>query len=236
LTSSSFGYTVNSFLPVVRLRPHWRGLSFSEPVRVAVYIDWQNVYKAARSAFGLQALPNEFGNFSPFRLARLVASANGRGPQGELVRVEVHRGLPSSSHDPEGYGANRRQAAAWMRENEEIVIPRLRPLRYPRDRAEPPVEKGIDVQLALAAVEHVFRDVCDVAVVFSHDSDLLPAIELIARLTDASHVETASWRSATFSSRLRIPGRTGIYHHYLDRALFDAVATPINYAYRGEQR
>jgi hypothetical protein len=31
--------------------------------RVAVFIDWQNVYKAAREAFGLGQLPNERGNF-----------------------------------------------------------------------------------------------------------------------------------------------------------------------------
>jgi hypothetical protein len=100
------------------------------PRRVAVYIDWQNVYKASRTAFGLQAMPNEFGNFSPLRLAETLAAANHRLAAAELVRVEVHRGLPSASRDPVGYGANRRQAAAWMRENPELVIPRLRPLRY----------------------------------------------------------------------------------------------------------
>ncbi len=72
--------------------------------RVAVFIDWQNVYKAAREAFGLGQLPNERGNFSPFKLARVLAAGHGRGSAGELLRVEVHRGLPSSSRDPVGYG------------------------------------------------------------------------------------------------------------------------------------
>lgn len=201
--------------------------------RVAVYIDWQNVYKAARSAFGLEDMPNEFGNFSPYGLAVLLAAGNGRGDTGELVRLEIHRGLPNSSRDPVGYGANRKQSAAWMRENPEVVFPRLRPLRYPRDPTEPPVEKGVDVQLALAAVEHIISSVCDVAIVFSHDSDLLPAIETLVRLRGPACVETAAWSSDRFSSRLRSGGTRAVFHHAIGEAVFRRVETPINYAHEG---
>lgn len=156
--------------------------------RVAVFIDWQNVYKAACEAFGLGQLPNERGNFSPFKLARVLATGRGRGSAGDLLRVEVHRGLPSSSRDPVGYGANRRQATAWVKEGGSIVVPRLRPLRYPsphaKDRA--PVEKCIDVQLALAVAETILTDAADVAVLFTHDTDLLPAVEMVARPEGAS--------------------------------------------------
>lgn len=104
------------------------------PPRIAVYFDWQNAYKTAREAFSLSSLPNEHGNFSPYRLARLLAAGNGRGKNGgKLVRVEIHRGLPSQRHDPTGYAANRRQAAAWEGEKRGIVIPRPRP----RDCAPP---------------------------------------------------------------------------------------------------
>jgi uncharacterized LabA/DUF88 family protein len=204
----------------------------AQPVKVAVYIDWQNVYKTARQAFRLEAMPNEYGNFSPYRLACILASGNGRGAEGAtLVRLEVHRGLPSSNLDPTGYGANRRQSAAWMKENPEIVIPRLRPLRYERGGG-PPTEKGIDVQLGVAAVEHVITGLCDVAIIFSHDSDLKPVIESIIRLKGTDSIETAAWRSDTFSSRLRVPGRTGaeVFHHEIVQADFDQVATPINFA------
>ncbi len=203
----------------------------SRPIKVAVYIDWQNVYKTARQAFGLEAMPNEYGNFSPYRLAQVLAAGNGRGNHGsELVRLEIHRGLPSSSRDPTGYGANRSQSSAWMKENPKIVIPRLRPLRYERDGRA--VEKGIDVQLGVAAVEHVMRELCDVAIIFSHDTDLRPVIEAIMELKGPRHIETASWRSETFSSRLRVPGRRGaaIFHHEITSADFRRVETPINYA------
>src|SRR5262245_8546603 len=118
--------------------------------QVAVFIDWQNTYKAARRAFGYATFgdatwPNEYGNYSPYRLAKHLASANGRGNEGELVRVEIHRGLPASSRDPVGFAANRRQSQAWMAENREVVIPKLRPLRYRDNDNDQPEEKGVDV-------------------------------------------------------------------------------------------
>ncbi|MEX1357146.1 MAG: NYN domain-containing protein [Gaiellaceae bacterium] len=203
-------------------------------MNIAVYIDWQNVYNAARRAFGLTDAPTEEGQVSPYRVAQVLAVGNGRGADGKLVRVEIHRGLPSASKDPIGYGANRKQSAAWMRESEEVVIPRLRPLRYPHGYPdEPPEEKGVDVQLALAAVEHTTSDppLCDVAVIFSHDSDLVPLVQTICRLASAAQVETASWVSETYSARLRIPGAR-VFHHELTRDVYESVRDPVNYAHR----
>ena len=67
-------------------------------MRVAVYIDWENVYNSARRAFALTEMPSEEGQVSPYRVARILAAGNGRGTDGELVRVEIHRGLPSSAY------------------------------------------------------------------------------------------------------------------------------------------
>lgn len=198
--------------------------------RIAVYFDWQNVYKTAREAFGLVNMPNEHGNFSPFRLAQILAAGNGRGTDAELVRVEIHRGLPSQRHDPMSYAANRRQSAAWIADDPQTVIPKLRPLRYPRSYPqEPAIEKGVDVNLALAAVEWTLTHKCDVAIVFSHDNDLLPVPETITRLMGPGHVETASWQSPRFNKRLR--PRPPVYHHTLTEAEFHRVETVVNYAY-----
>lgn len=201
-----------------------------EMVKIAVFIDWQNAYKTAREAFGLQSQPNELGNFSPYRLSRLLAASNGRGvTRSDLVCVEIHRGLPSQKHDRVGYAANRRQAAAWVAENPAVVKPRLRPLRYPRSYpAEPAVEKGVDVQLAVSAIEATLTGRCDVAIVFSHDTDLLPVPETIARLVGADRVETAGWASPTFRRRLR--PNPEVIHHPVSEAVFRAVETPVNYA------
>lgn len=200
--------------------------------RVAVFIDWQNAYKSARYAFSLGNLPNERGNFSPYRLGQILAAGNDRGDEGELIRVEIHRGLPSNKRDPLGYAANRRQSAAWISENPNVVIPRLRPLRYDRnDPTAQPEEKGVDVQLALGVVEQVLLGRCDVAILLSHDSDLHPVPEVVRRLKGASSIETASWRSHHFESRIKpVPG---VHHHYVSSDVFQRIETPVNYAYQG---
>jgi NYN domain len=200
--------------------------------RIAVFIDWQNAYMTAREAFGLGSLPNEHGNFSPFNLARVLAAGNGRGASGGLVRVEIHRGLPSSSRDPIGYGANRRQAAAWEAESPGLVVPRFRPLRYPAPYAaiQTPVEKGNDVQIGVAVAESVLTGSCDVAILFTHDTDLLPVVEMVARVKGPQHVETASWASHIFNQRLRHVA--GVCHHRISDAVFKRVETPINYAHK----
>jgi hypothetical protein len=201
------------------------------PVKVAAFIDWQNVYRTARDAFSLREMPNEHGNFSPFRLARILAAGNGRGKSAELAFVEIFRGLPSPRHDRLGYAANRRQTAAWAAESNGLIRPHMRPLRYSRNfPQEPAVEKGVDVQLAVNAVEATLRGRCEVAIIFSHDSDLLPVPETIARLVGTRRVETASWAGPRFRIRLRPKG--SIYHHEIPEKVFDLVATPINFARR----
>jgi uncharacterized LabA/DUF88 family protein len=196
-------------------------------VPVAVFIDWQNTYKTAREAFGWKDYPNEYGNYSPYQLARILTAGNGRGGGGKLVRLNIHRGLPSQKFDQPGYAANRRQAAAWMKENPEVVVPRLRPLRYSRD--QPPREKGVDVELALAAVEWVLTKQCQVAVVFSHDTDLVPLIEMLCRLKGNECIETASWAAEHFNQRIRT--KPPVHHHAISQAVFEKVESRVNYAH-----
>jgi hypothetical protein len=71
---------------------------------LAVFIDWQNAYQQARQAFGLIG-PGHEGQFSPLRLAQLLAARNRRGDSGHLAHVEVHRGQPLSSVDRIGHAA-----------------------------------------------------------------------------------------------------------------------------------
>src|SRR3954468_10038291 len=87
-----------------------------------------------------------------------------------------------------------------------------------------------DVALAVNAIEAKLRDHCDVVIVFSHDMDLLPVPEAIARLARPNQVETASWSSSSFRQRLR--PRPPVAHHAITRNIFEGVETPINYARR----
>jgi hypothetical protein len=109
-----------------------------------------------------------------------------------------------------------------------VVVPRLRPLRYLNYPKEAPTEKGVDVELAVSAIEATLRNRCDVAILFTHDTDLLPVPEAITRLVGSERVETASWASRSFQGRLR--PRVPVVHHSISQKVFDAVETPVNYA------
>jgi hypothetical protein len=98
-------------------------------VDVAVFIDWQNVYRSAREAFELRQAPGERGNFDPLALAQYLARGNKRANAGRLVTVEIHRGLPQPNDDPKGHGAAQRQAQAWRDQDGVLMNPRLRPVK-----------------------------------------------------------------------------------------------------------
>ncbi|MDP9277039.1 MAG: NYN domain-containing protein [Actinomycetota bacterium] len=119
-----------------------------------------------------------------------------------------------------------------MAENQEVVIPRLRPLRYDDySYGAQPQEKGVDVQLALGVIENVLLGSCDVAILFSNDTDLAPVVETVRRLKGTGRIETASWASHDYEVRLR--PIAGVYHHRISGAVFERVETPVNYAYTG---
>jgi hypothetical protein len=135
----------------------------ADTVRVAVFIDWQNVYLTAREVFGLEEEPRRRGSFSPHRLGCLLAAANSRRDKGELVRVEIHRGLPSQKHDPNGYAAARRQLAAWKSESQRSWCRGYGPCITGTTQPNHRPEKGVDVALAVSVIEAILTDRCDVA-------------------------------------------------------------------------
>lgn len=202
-------------------------------MRVAVFIDWMNIYKAARTAFGLEQESGVRGQIDPLQAARVMAAANKRGKTAELVRVEVHRGQPLPNQDSVGHRAVTLQAQAWKALDPAIVEPQLRPLRLNPDsqRLE---EKGVDVALAACAVEWATIEEVDHVIIFSHDTDLSSVVEVIARLKGPKAVETASWVSEDY--RRRIPPIPGVTNHSLREKLFLAIEDSTNYGRQARRR
>ena len=100
------------------------------------------------------------------------------------------------------------------------------PPPYPHEKAS---EKGIDVQLAIEFVTGALDDAFDIGVVFSADTDLKPALEMVCQRTPVK-VEVATRQPAVgYASRISIPERK-LWCHYLDRSAFDSVADEVDYA------
>jgi uncharacterized LabA/DUF88 family protein len=200
------------------------------PDRVAVFIDYQNVYREARRAFRLDTGHHVQGQVWPLRVG-LALRNMGIGDR-ELSEVRVYRGMPSPERDPKGYGAADRQVALWR--NTGLVTVITRPLNY-RDPAAPK-EKGIDVQIAVDFVRRAIEGKYDVGVLFSADTDLLPALEAVCELKGEAACEIAAWAPETGSaSILRVKGRQ-LRLHYLARVWYDRLSDPTDYNVRRRRR
>jgi hypothetical protein len=125
-----------------------------------------------------------------------------------------------------------RQCAAWEATG-QIVI-RTRTLRYPggwpRNAAE---EKGIDVQLAIDFVMGILRQDFDSGVIFSTDTDLLPALEGAVELVRGQGrplPEVAAWSRAGEKRRRRLNiSGTPLRCHWLEWGDYQACEDRTDY-------
>jgi uncharacterized LabA/DUF88 family protein len=170
--------------------------------QLIVFIDYMNTYKSARDAFGFEGLDQHWeGQVHPRTLGELIAE---RHKDAELKQVRVYRGKPSNQQDPKGYAAFQRQQSVWEKTNLVEVI--TRDLRYPKN-GQKPEEKGIDVLIALDFLTMAQNGEYEIGVLFSHDTDLVPALE---QVTDLGTVELAvcAWEpDDAYGHRLRLKGQ-----------------------------
>jgi uncharacterized LabA/DUF88 family protein len=197
--------------------------------RVAVFVDWQNCYRSARDAFGfaINEAPSKEGTVKPALLCLALAKTRPEGITGELVKARIYTGRASQKQDAKTYAANRRQFDAWQRSDERIEVI-ARTLDYKLGR---PREKGIDVKLAIDLVRTtLFENEHDVAVVVSADTDLLPALELIAERAAPEAVEVATWSGGYWSPNpLQVAGRR-IKQHRMSGEFYEKIADDRDYA------
>lgn len=197
--------------------------------RVMVFLDYQNVHFSALEVFHPKGTRRSEGHVDPWRVAREIVLGRPRG--GSVVGVRVYRGLPLPDFQRRATEANDRQAHAWARNPTVTVI--RRPLRYPRNWPQTPAqEKGIDVAIAVDFVRLAIEGAYDVGVLFSCDTDLMPAIETVGAVGPA-HVEVAAWSG---TSRLRLPGSNLPWCHYLSDDQYQRCRDITDYTKSGQQK
>lgn len=190
---------------------------------VAVFLDYENVHRTGHQLFAGVGQPRYETVVNPLMIAERLVQKRKHG--GSLASVHVFRGRPVPALQPRPASANDTQAAAW--ETDERVRVVRRDLKYDFDDEGGFVarEKGIDVSLAIALVEGALDQSFDVAIVFSGDTDLSPALELVFRRR-LVHLEIASWsgaKSLWFPEFLREdPPRHLPYCHFLSDRDFES--------------
>lgn len=82
------------------------------------------------------------------------------------------------------------------------------------------------------------RDECDVGILFSADTDLLPALESVLEIKGPGSVEVAAWKSDTpghYANRLQLPDQN-LWCHLLDRAEYHRLFDPKDYVKASRRR
>src|SRR5205807_10364307 len=62
----------------------------AKPLRTVVFVDYQNMYRGARRAYGWEHHQGHFGNLKPIGIGRVLAPA----PARDLTQVRVYTGIP----------------------------------------------------------------------------------------------------------------------------------------------
>jgi uncharacterized LabA/DUF88 family protein len=143
-----------------------------EPVvkRTCVFIDGQNLYWAARHAFGYH-----YPNYDPLPLARAIAQSR----DWSLDTIHFYTGLPDI-RDNDFW--NKFWTAKLAVMGSRGIVTYSRHLKYRNQTIRMPdgtettvlvgQEKGIDIRIALDVVRMARQNKLDVALIFSQDQDL----------------------------------------------------------------
>jgi uncharacterized LabA/DUF88 family protein len=220
-------------------------------LRTAIVVDYQNVHLTAHDTFNRRGNKHD-SLIHPMQFAkRAIVERNSRQREGYehavLARVTAFRGRPHADYDWE---QNRRcvdQAIQWRADG---AVVELRDLKYTylrgadgravkdvNGKKEPvgrPMEKGIDVLCALAAVREAAAPDIDLVILASRDTDLVPVLDEVYdfhRIDPKQYaaIETVSWNNPNArreggynGGSLRPSGTRRIWNTNLDRACYDA--------------
>jgi uncharacterized LabA/DUF88 family protein len=134
------------------------------PVRVAVFIDGANVYRAFKTVFG-------WTRYSPLQLAAGLAA----GRHG--VRTAFYIAAVPQEMGADVY-ADQQRFLRRLGQQRELVVWTGRMAQADGVWHE----KGVDVKIATDMVSLAYRDLYDAAILVSGDGDLAPAVQEIRRI------------------------------------------------------
>ena len=189
--------------------------------RAAVFVDGQNLFHAARTAFG-----TTYPDYDVLALGRTICATRGWA----AVDVRFYTAIPESADNARWYWFWTAKLAAMGRQGVHVFS---RPLRYRNQTVRAPdgtehtflaaEEKGIDVRIALDVIRMAHRHEYDVAVILSQDQDFAEMAEEIRVIAQEQRrwIKIASafpW-SPTSRNRRGIDKTDWIR---IDRVLYDA--------------
>jgi uncharacterized LabA/DUF88 family protein len=201
--------------------------------RAFVYVDGQNLFHAAREAFGYT-----YPNYDVVALAQCVC----RNMGWQLTRTHFYTGIPDRTDDAHWHDFWTAKLAAMGRTGVEIFT---RALRYSNRQIRLPdgsthsllvgQEKGIDIRIALDIVHAVRSNECDVVIIFSQDQDMTEVADEIRMIAGQQN----RWvKIVTFPTSPTCHNRRGINKTdwiRVDRRMYDSCTDASDYRPRKDR-
>jgi uncharacterized LabA/DUF88 family protein len=203
---------------------------FTEPdiKRTVAFIDGQNLFYAARNAFG-----HTYPNYDVSALATAICQKQ----NWKLAQVRFYTGIPDVTDDASWNHFWTAKLAQMGRQGVHVFS---RALRYRNQTVRLPdgqthtflvgQEKGVDVRLALDIVSLAYQKAYDVVLVFSQDQDLSEVADEIRPIAKQQirwiRIACAFPSSPASANRRGINGTDWIK---IDRATYDACLDPRDY-------
>lgn len=196
--------------------------------RAIAFIDGQNLFHAAREAFGYT-----YPNYD----ALLLAAAVCRAQSWSLVASRFYTGIPDASDNAFWHHFWAEKLALMGKQGVTVFS---RPLRYRNVQVRLPdgslhtflsgEEKGVDIRIALDIIRLAHTRVYDVALVFSQDQDLSEVADEIRFIAQ----EQSRWIkiASAFPRSPASRNRRGINRTDwlpVDRSLYDSCLDPRDY-------
>ncbi len=206
-------------------------LAYPEPTqkRCAAFVDGQNLYHSAKRAFGYT-----YPNYDVEALTKSVCAK-----QGWLVsQVRFYTGIPANNREPVQHRFWAKKTRAMARVGIQAIT---RPLRY-QEKELPlfkgsgsitynaPVEKGIDVRIAVDLIRLANDNAFDVALIFSQDQDLAEATDEVRRIKKEQ--KRWFWLASAFPVSDTCSNKRGIDRTdwiEIDKDLYDSCIDPKDY-------
>jgi len=189
--------------------------------RTIAFVDGQNLFHNSRSVFGYT-----YPNYDVQKLAEAVCASRGW----TLQHVQFYTGVPSATDNAFWHGFWSNKLAIMGRRGVVVfsraLVYRNKTIQVPGFGAHTALtgeEKGIDVRLALDALDAAHRGEFDVGLIFSQDQDLSELASLIRQVAGFQNrwIKIAS----AFPDSPAAANRRGINHTDwcpIDKATCDA--------------
>lgn len=154
--------------------------------KVMIFIDGSNVYHSLKTFFSRTDI--DIGKFCNKLLEKR-----------HLVRIYYYNARVGMKEEPDRY----RDQQKFF--NSVAAIPyvelRLGRLVYNNWPTTPPLEKGVDIQLATDMITHSYKNNYDTAILIAGDNDFVGAIQAVK--DNGKHVEIALFGKERTSMQLR---------------------------------